>query len=179
MHHKPSAPFTSRPSEAAASPSHQHCSVTHARTHAHGTIPLELLKAVYQDRETSPHSPNNKPVRKETCRSLISGAPGACPHREGGGRRRDGGGGGRGQVWSDRETETGRHTETETGRAGEAGGAERTGGLQRGWGERGRWAETAAGRETLADTEREGDSQSRVCNTFIYCKSKINPMGEA
>lgn len=65
---------------------------TQTGTHRDRVLPLELLKAVYQDRETSPHSPNNKTVRKETFRSLISGAPGACPHREGGGEGpRDGG----------------------------------------------------------------------------------------
>lgn len=132
VHHKPSAPFTSGPSEACSLPftSTPSCSrlflrniqetqrgaetnpsralrgdppssqrrvwsvehkQTHTGTHRDRVLPLELLKAVYQDRETSPHSPNNKTVRKETFRSLISGAPGACPHREGGGEgRREG-----------------------------------------------------------------------------------------
>lgn len=89
---------------------HQHTRArahTHADAHTgtHRLLPLELLKAVYQDRETSPHSPNNKTVKKETFRSLISGAPGACPHREGGSRAA------RGWREKGRQAETGRRRE--------------------------------------------------------------------
>lgn len=45
------------------------------------TLPLELLNAVYQESEMSPHRPNNTTVRKVPFRSLISGSPGSCPNR--------------------------------------------------------------------------------------------------
>lgn len=44
------------------------------------TLPLELLNAVYQESEMSPHKPNNTTVRKVPFRSLISGSPGSCPN---------------------------------------------------------------------------------------------------
>lgn len=120
----------------------------HARTHAdahtgtHRLLPLELLKAVYQDRETSPHSPNNKTVRKETFRSLISGAPGACPHREGGaGQRVDGGKGGgrRRQVDGESHRDGGRRRDGRSccclSSSGETEEREREGGRERGGGD--------------------------------------------
>ncbi|KAL1261387.1 hypothetical protein QQF64_006652 [Cirrhinus molitorella] len=45
-------------------------------------LPLELLNAVYQDNDISPHNPNSKTVRKVPFLSLISGsAPVSCPNR--------------------------------------------------------------------------------------------------
>lgn len=52
------------------------------RLQARSVLPLELLNAVYQDNDISPHNPNSKTVRKVPFLSLISGsAPVSCPNR--------------------------------------------------------------------------------------------------
>ncbi len=52
------------------------------RSNKRRLLPLELLNAVYQDNDISPHNPNSETVRKVPFLSLISGcAPVSCPNR--------------------------------------------------------------------------------------------------